>query len=94
MALLRCVQDTGLLAEKRVALVDDVLDDLRAGTPVLNSKRAIRVEAPKWRLISTSIFLVIELRHAFLTISPMRRLVPQLIDTEITITRLYAMDII
>ena len=47
MALLRCVQDTGLLAEKRVALVDDVLDDLRAGTPVLNSKRAICVEAPK-----------------------------------------------
>ena len=37
--LMRRVQDIRLLAEKSISLIDDVLDDFRTSTSVLNSKR-------------------------------------------------------
>ena len=42
MALLRCIiNDISLLAEKSIALVVDVLDNLRPGSTILNSEWAI-----------------------------------------------------
>lgn len=37
--LMRSVQDIRLLAEKSISLINDVLDNFRTSTSVLNSKR-------------------------------------------------------
>ena len=61
--LLRCVQYVGLLAEKSVSLVDDVLDDFGPGAAVLHSEGGRVQIRGQLLLLGTETVLIAELAN-------------------------------
>ena len=48
---MRCINNVCLLAEKGVALIDHVLNNLGPSTPILHSERTVRIKSSYRRIL-------------------------------------------